>query len=130
MFVPRSSEALIVYCRWSVQGGVERALDPRACRGRVRSTRSSTSLYDTTIRYSGLEIRATPARTEVIIHATRTAKVLGENGRRILELTFLVQKRFGFADGTIDVRGAECCSSSLTCCSSMLSASPTVVSRP
>ena len=54
-------------------------------------------------RYAGVEIRATPARTEIIIHATRTAAVLGENGRRIRELTYLIQKRFGFADGAVDV---------------------------
>ena len=53
--------------------------------------------------YSGLEIRVTPARTEVIIRATRTQTVLGEKGRRIRELTSLVQKRFNFAEGTIEL---------------------------
>lgn len=33
-------------------------------------------------------------RTEVIIRATRTREVLGDKGRRIRELTSLVQKRF------------------------------------
>jgi small subunit ribosomal protein S3e len=53
--------------------------------------------------YSGLEIRVTPQRTELIIRATRTQGVLGERGRRIKELTSLVQKRFGFADNTIEL---------------------------
>lgn len=53
--------------------------------------------------YSGLEIRVTPQRTEVIIRATRTQGVLGERGRRIKELTALVQKRFGFADNSIEL---------------------------
>ena len=53
--------------------------------------------------YSGVEIRRTPARAEVIIMATRTQSVLGERGRRIKELTSVVQKRFGFDDGTVEL---------------------------
>ena len=45
--------------------------------------------------YSGVEVRVTPTRTEIIILATRTQNVLGEKGRRIRELTAVVQKRFG-----------------------------------
>lgn len=51
--------------------------------------------------YSGVEVRVTPTKTEVIIRATRTQEVLGENGRRINELTLLVQKRFKYAPGAI-----------------------------
>lgn len=40
---------------------------------------------------------------QIIILATRTQSVLGERGRRIRELTSVVQKRFGFADGTVEV---------------------------
>ncbi|KAJ0825449.1 putative ribosomal protein S3 [Helianthus annuus] len=36
--------------------------------------------------YSGVEVRVTPMRTEIIIRATRTQNVLGEKGRRIREL--------------------------------------------
>ncbi|KAF8356686.1 rps-3 [Pristionchus pacificus] len=53
--------------------------------------------------YSGVEIRRTPARAEVIIMATRTQSVLGERGRRIKELTSVVQKRFGFDEGTVEL---------------------------
>jgi small subunit ribosomal protein S3e len=53
--------------------------------------------------YSGVEVRKTPTRTEVIIMATRTQNVLGEKGRRIRELTSLVQKRFGFPEGTVEL---------------------------
>ncbi|KXS19106.1 ribosomal protein rps3 [Gonapodya prolifera JEL478] len=53
--------------------------------------------------YSGVEVRVTPARTEVIIRATRTQNVLGERGRRIRELTAVVQKRFGFPEGTVEL---------------------------
>jgi ribosomal protein uS3 len=53
--------------------------------------------------YSGVEIRVTPTRTEIIIKATRTKNVLGEKGRRIRELTSVVQKRFGFAEGTVEL---------------------------
>lgn len=51
--------------------------------------------------YSGVEVRVTPTKTEVIIRATRTQDVLGENGRRINELTLLVQKRFRYQPGSI-----------------------------
>ena len=33
--------------------------------------------------YSGVDVRVTPLRTEIIIRATRTQEVLGEKGRRI-----------------------------------------------
>ncbi|KAJ1370069.1 Ribosomal protein S3, C-terminal domain [Parelaphostrongylus tenuis] len=41
--------------------------------------------------YSGVEVRRTPARAEVIIMATRTQSVLGERGRRIKETNFCVR---------------------------------------
>jgi small subunit ribosomal protein S3e len=53
--------------------------------------------------YSGVEVRVTPTRTEIIILATRTQNVLGEKGRRIRELTAVVQKRFSFPVGTVEV---------------------------
>jgi len=53
--------------------------------------------------YSGCEVRVTPARTEIIIRATQTQEVLGEKGRRIRELTALIQKRFSFAEGTVEL---------------------------
>lgn len=33
----------------------------------------------------------------------RTQNVLGEKGRRIRELTAVVQKRFGFPEGSVEV---------------------------
>ncbi|XP_073760660.1 small ribosomal subunit protein uS3-like [Callorhinus ursinus] len=51
--------------------------------------------------YSGAEVRVTPTRTEIIILATRTKNVLGEKGWRIRELTAVVQKRFGFLEGSV-----------------------------
>merc|ERR1712110_1336835 len=53
--------------------------------------------------YSGVEIRQTPARHEIIIRATRTQNVLGEKGRRIRELTAVVQKRFNFPAGSVEL---------------------------
>eukprot|EP00735_Rhodelphis_limneticus_P000667 TRINITY_DN11189_c0_g1::TRINITY_DN11189_c0_g1_i1::g.6561::m.6561 TRINITY_DN11189_c0_g1::TRINITY_DN11189_c0_g1_i1::g.6561 ORF type:complete len:221 (+),score=74.83,sp/Q9FJA6/RS33_ARATH/85.12/2e-130,Ribosomal_S3_C/PF00189.15/5.2e-16,KH_2/PF07650.12/6.6e-14 TRINITY_DN11189_c0_g1_i1:100-762(+) len=53
--------------------------------------------------YSGVEIRVTPVRTEIIIRATRTQNVLGEKGRRIRELTSAVQKRFNFPEGSVEL---------------------------
>lgn len=60
--------------------------------------------------YSGVEVRVTPTRTEIIILATRTQDVLGEKGRRIRELTAVVQKRFSFPEGSVEV-GVYCSSS-------------------
>jgi len=53
--------------------------------------------------YAGVEVRVTPMRTEIIIRATRTQNVLGEKGRRIRELTSLVQKRFLFPEGSVEL---------------------------
>ncbi|KAJ0961442.1 hypothetical protein J5N97_000191 [Dioscorea zingiberensis] len=53
--------------------------------------------------YSGVEVRVTPMRTEIIIRATRTQNVLGEKGRRIRELTSVVQKRFNFPDNSVEL---------------------------
>lgn len=36
---------------------------------------------------------------------SRTQNVLGEKGRRIRELTAVVQKRFGFPEGSVEVNG-------------------------
>lgn len=53
--------------------------------------------------YSGVEVRMAPAKTEIIILATRTQSVLGEKGRRIRELTSVIQKRHGFNEGQVEV---------------------------
>ena len=45
----------------------------------------------------------TPTKTEIIILATRTQSVLGEKGRRIRELTAMVQKRWNFAKDAVDL---------------------------
>merc|ERR1711881_767334 len=49
--------------------------------------------------YAGVEVRVAPLKTEIIIRATRARDVLGEKGRRIRELTSLVQKRFKLTGG-------------------------------
>lgn len=53
--------------------------------------------------YSGVEVRATPSKTEIIVRATHTQNVLGENGRRVRELTSLVEKRFRFGEGSVAI---------------------------
>lgn len=53
--------------------------------------------------YAGVEVRVTPVRTEIIIRATRAQAVLGEKGRRIRELTLLVQQRFKFPEGNVEL---------------------------
>lgn len=51
--------------------------------------------------YAGVEVRVTPTKTELIIRATHTQAVLGEGGRRLHELTSLIQKRFKFDEDSI-----------------------------
>ena len=51
--------------------------------------------------YSGVEVRVTPTRTEIIIMATRTENALGKEGWRIQEFTVVVQKRCGFPECTV-----------------------------
>merc|ERR1711871_1881901 len=53
--------------------------------------------------YAGIEVRVTNVKTEIIIKATRTQEVLGEKGQRIRELTSVVQKRFTFEEGAVDL---------------------------
>lgn len=53
--------------------------------------------------YSGVEVRVTPSKTEVVILATKTQSVVGDKGKRIRELMSLVQKRFGFDEGKIEL---------------------------
>eukprot|EP00754_Rhynchopus_humris_P000111 Rhum_TRINITY_DN10076_c0_g2::Rhum_TRINITY_DN10076_c0_g2_i1::g.36669::m.36669/K02985/RP-S3e, RPS3; small subunit ribosomal protein S3e len=53
--------------------------------------------------YSGLQVRVTPQQTEVIIYATRVVDVLGEEECRIRQLTSMVQKRFRFPDGGVQL---------------------------
>ena len=60
--------------------------------------------------YAGVAVRTTPHCTEVIICATRTQNILGEKGQRIRELTSVVQKRFDFSEGAVELYElyAEC----------------------
>jgi len=53
--------------------------------------------------YSGVEVRMSPIKTEIIVLATRTQSVLGEKNRRIRELTSVVQKRFNFPEGSVEM---------------------------
>ena len=54
--------------------------------------------------YSGVEVKKTTNRTEIIISATRTQQVLGDKSRRIRELTSVISKRFNSDDGVVEVR--------------------------
>ena len=53
--------------------------------------------------YSGCEVRHSSHRIECIIMVTRTQSILRDKGRRIRELTALVQKRFNFKKGQLEV---------------------------
>lgn len=53
--------------------------------------------------YTGVEVRPTPTKTEIIINAANPQGILGEKGRRIRELTSVVQKRYGFPANTVEI---------------------------
>ncbi|KAA0152357.1 hypothetical protein FNF27_01671 [Cafeteria roenbergensis] len=53
--------------------------------------------------YAGVEVRDSPMRTDIIVRATRPQDVLGEKGRRIRELASMVQKRFKFEEGQVEL---------------------------
>ncbi|XP_060847996.1 small ribosomal subunit protein uS3-like [Rhopalosiphum padi] len=53
--------------------------------------------------YSGVDVRAAPSRTEIIISAAYVQNVLGDRGRRIRELKSLIQKRFDFKDKEVEI---------------------------
>ena len=82
--------------------------------------------------YSGVEVRVTPTRTEIIIMATRTQNVLEEKGRRIRELTSVVQKRFNFPEGTVELYAEKVNSEIFSMISDQFTClrSPLVVSAP
>lgn len=50
-----------------------------------------------------MELRAAPNRYEIIISATKTQNVLGEKGRRVKELTAVLQKRFDLNEKEVDI---------------------------
>jgi len=54
--------------------------------------------------YAGIEIRVTPLRTEITIKATKIQEVMGVEGRKIRELTSLVQKRFNYSKDGVDLK--------------------------
>ena len=64
--------------------------------------------------YSGVEVRVTPTVTDIIIRATHTQEVLGEQGRRIRELTSLIQKRFKFPENSVSLYAAKAQNSGLS----------------
>jgi len=54
--------------------------------------------------YAGIEITAiSPVKTNIKIKATKLKEVLGVEGRRLRELTSMVQKRFGYAPGSVEL---------------------------
>lgn len=56
-----------------------------------------------TAGYSGIEVRVTPVKTEIRIRATKVQDVLGVDGRKIRELTSLVQKRFNYPKDAVEL---------------------------
>ncbi|KAF3821982.1 hypothetical protein GH733_007356 [Mirounga leonina] len=57
--------------------------------------------------YSRAEVQVTPTKTEIIILAARTQNVLGEKDWCIWESTAVVQKRFGFPGGTVELHAEK-----------------------
>jgi small subunit ribosomal protein S3e len=53
--------------------------------------------------FAGVEIRKSPLRTEIVIRASKPNDVLGDKGRRIRELSAVIQKRFKFPEGGVEL---------------------------
>nr|4V4N_BC Chain BC, 30S ribosomal protein S3P [Methanocaldococcus jannaschii] len=53
--------------------------------------------------YGGLDIKKTPLGTKVIIFAANPGYVIGRGGRRIRELTRILEKQFGLENPQIEV---------------------------
>lgn len=53
--------------------------------------------------YTGLQVRRSPVKTEIVIRCTRPATIMGEKGRRLRELTSLVQSRYNMAEGSVEI---------------------------
>ncbi|CAB49258.1 30S ribosomal protein S3 [Pyrococcus abyssi] len=54
--------------------------------------------------YGGLDIKKTPLGTKVIIFAANPGYVIGRGGRRIRELTRILERQFGLENPQIDVQ--------------------------
>ena len=54
-----------------------------------------------------MEIRNAITKTEMVIRAAKPVDVLGEKSKRLRELTSIIQKRFKFADGTLELFAAQ-----------------------
>jgi len=53
--------------------------------------------------YAGVEIRNVRNQTHVVIKCARTQDVVGEDGQRMYELASLVEKRFNFPEGGVEL---------------------------
>ena len=56
---------------------------------------------------AGVEIRNAITKTEMVIRAANPVEVLGEKSKRLRELTSVIQKRFKFADGALEIYAAQ-----------------------
>jgi len=57
--------------------------------------------------FSGCEARVTHVRIEIMLRATHTREVLGDKGRCIRELKALVEKRFNFPEGSLELHAEK-----------------------
>lgn len=53
--------------------------------------------------YTGVEVKRTPSKTEIVIRATRAENILGEKGRRIRELTGLIVSRWNLPADSVEL---------------------------
>ncbi|EGR31795.1 hypothetical protein IMG5_102040 [Ichthyophthirius multifiliis] len=61
----------------------------------------SKSLQDA--GYAGIEVRRTPMKIEIRIKATKPQHVIGLEGKKHKELTYFLQKRFGYANDQLQI---------------------------
>ncbi|AEA39026.1 40S ribosomal protein S3 (nucleomorph) [Cryptomonas paramecium] len=53
--------------------------------------------------YSGMELKKSSIKTELILKTVRTKQMIISGGKRIREITLLVKKRFGLEDSNLNI---------------------------
>jgi small subunit ribosomal protein S3e len=53
--------------------------------------------------FSEIELRKKPSKVEIIVRGTKTQSIIGQKGKRIRELTRLLEKRFFFGNHKIEL---------------------------
>ena len=99
-----------IRCRWCVLRRVERIFPARAGRRGILWGGSTSHAYShryQCVKALSFYLNGLFSDKIAVIRATHTQEVLGEQGRRIRELTSLIQKRFKFPENSVSLYAAK-----------------------